>query len=204
MLTTLGALAMNDPRIEYDAHQGAPAWPGAADDAAEFLFLQRLAHQGKAVLLRDGCWQSPGFNKTSAYGTPGTAKFGAVAPQVPAMVAHIAALPYPPPGARLTCAMAPAAPVGAEPAIVYLDPPYQGTTGYGPGAACSRDEVVALALDAAEQGHGVIVSEACPVTELVERGWATRQLAGPATHNAPFRSKHEEWLTYRHPTWSTP
>lgn len=52
---------------------------------------------------------------------------------------------------------------------VFIDPPYQGTTGYGHDLP--RSEVVALARRWAEAGAGVMVTEAEAIPELVAEGW---------------------------------
>jgi hypothetical protein len=51
----------------------------------------------------------------------------------------------------------------------FIDPPYQGTTGYGHDLP--RSEVVALACRWAEAGAGVMVTEAEAIPELVAEGW---------------------------------
>jgi len=60
----------------------------------------------------------------------------------------------------------PCLPVGTW---VFIDPPYQGTTGYGHDLP--RSEVVALARRWAEAGAGVMVTEAEAIPELVAEGW---------------------------------
>jgi hypothetical protein len=79
----------------------------------------------------------------------------------------------------------------------YLDPPYQGTTGYK--SNFTRDNLRDLmgALTGWKLTRGVIVSEAEPI---MMEGWQHKQVAGPATHNCPFKSKKPEWLTYWSPS----
>lgn len=69
--------------------------------------------------------------------------------------------------------------------VVYLDPPYQGSTGYELG--CPRDTVLGMAMDLRRAGAEVIVSEA---EGLPLDGWHHVQL--------PSRRK-PEWLTMSHP-----
>lgn len=69
--------------------------------------------------------------------------------------------------------------------IVYMDPPYQGATGYELG--CPRDTVLGMAMDLRRAGAEVIVSEA---EGLPLVGWHQVQL--------PSRRK-PEWLTMSHP-----
>ena len=88
-----------------------------------------------------------------------------------------------------------------EGAIVYIDPPYQGTTGYG--ADLGRDEVVTLARSWARRGAVVCISEAEPIPELVEDGWhnveITRCRKG---QKRTFSKQQREFLTLnRAPAW---
>lgn len=59
--------------------------------------------------------------------------------------------------------------------LVYMDPPYENTTGYA--ADLPRPEVVAHALDYARCGARVMVSEAVAVEELVALGWEATDIA---------------------------
>jgi len=54
-------------------------------------------------------------------------------------------------------------------AVCFIDPPYIGTTGYGHDL--SRADVVAMAQRWAAAGATVLVSEAEPISALVEQGW---------------------------------
>lgn len=56
-----------------------------------------------------------------------------------------------------------------ERSIVYMDPPYVGTTGYKHDLP--RSEVVRLAEIWKSTGALVCISEATPIEELVEKGW---------------------------------
>jgi len=192
-----------DPRGVYGCLQGATAAPDSEPTAfaAEFLFLQRLAHSGKAVgLTVDGRWASPGFNKTSAYGTPGTDRFGEVHPMIPVLVDVIRAyerdLPVRAPDDVLTSDNEIAF-EAVGPVVEYLDPPYEGTTKY-PNGHMDRAEVVTLALAAQARGATVLVSEARPIADLVDRGdWKAFCLRVNRSSGAsPFKSKGGEWITY--------
>jgi len=59
-------------------------------------------------------------------------------------------------------------------AVVYVDPPYVGTSGYAHDLP--RAEVVQLALRWAAAGSTVVVAEAEPVPELVAAGWHAQEL----------------------------
>lgn len=78
-----------------------------------------------------------------------------------------------------------------EPRFVYLDPLYQGATGYGWG--CPRAEVLALARRWAAAGAVVAVSEAVPL-ELP--GWHHLDLTRPGGK--------PEWLTLSRPPARVP
>tara|TARA_Y100000296_G_scaffold82389_1_gene111430 strand:+ start:1663 stop:2604 length:942 start_codon:yes stop_codon:yes gene_type:complete len=62
--------------------------------------------------------------------------------------------------------------------VVYLDPPYAGTTGYS--HELPREDTVGLALDWHETGANVAVSETEPVEALVAQGWRAVELHAPS------------------------
>lgn len=122
VLNHLVSFSLQDPKAVYDNLHGQPASGDLYLFAAEFLFLQRLSHSGKAVgLSASGRWMSPGFNKTSAYGVAGTERFGAVAPMIPSLIRRLQTLDLPEIEAlheRARCLGA------SETTAVYIDPPY--------------------------------------------------------------------------------
>ena len=69
-------------------------------------------------------------------------------------------------------------------AVVYMDPPYRNSTGYGNDLP--RSEVVALARRWAEAGARVYISEAEPIGALMADGWReveiTSQRIGQKAH----------------------
>lgn len=67
---------------------------------------------------------------------------------------------------------------------VYLDPPYQGATGYP--ATCPRDEVLHIAETWARHGARVVLSEAVGLAAELGGGWSQHQLR---------RGKKAEWIT---------
>jgi hypothetical protein len=78
-----------------------------------------------------------------------------------------------------------------EGAIIYMDPPYQGTTGYR--HELGRDEVVAIARDYATLGAVVCISEAEPLAAL---GWeAVEVTCGRKGQKRTFSKQQAEWLT---------
>jgi hypothetical protein len=195
VIAVLEGLAAEDPRTVYDRLHRHPVPADASRYAAEFLFLQRLAYSGKAVGDPNGCWSSPGFNTSSAYGLAGTDRFGAVKPMIPSLIRVLRSyddlLPVPTSGARRP-AVAPAC--VDDPTLVYLDPPYAGSTRY-PMGDLSRDDVVRIALGWHAAGAVVVVSEGEPIDALVDRGWTASLLNPGRQDTSRFRGKQAEWMT---------
>lgn len=197
LIARLRAFAAEDAQTAYLRTHGAPAATDDATFAAEFLFLQRLAFSGKAVGLRDGRWTSPGFNTSSAYGLPGTDRFGAVKPMIPSLVRVLEGydrLAEVPGESRSAAAPLPAGPVD-RPTVVYVDPPYAGSTRY-PNGDLARAEVEALASAWRDAGATVLVSESEPLPGLVRAGWSAERLYAGRDDTSPFRGKQPEWVTF--------
>lgn len=91
---------------------------------------------------------------------------------------------------------------GGHGVLVLIDPPYDGTEGYGP-FEMSRAAVVALARAWARTRARVIVCEAEPISELVDEGWQkveiTAYLKGRGRTNGC-----REWLTMNFPPGPLP
>ncbi len=86
--------------------------------------------------------------------------------------------------------------------VVYLDPPYQGTTGYA--ADLPREEVLALARRWRGQGALVMVSEAEPLEELVAEGWHQVDLTDGSQTGGNLGRIRTEWVTMSAPPAQTP
>lgn len=85
-------------------------------------------------------------------------------------------------------------------AIVYIDPPYQGCTGYP--ATLEREDLLEVARAWRDAGSVVAVSEAEPL-ELEE--WHHVDITSARTGTPRNRSKQQrEWLTMSHPPASIP
>lgn len=77
-----------------------------------------------------------------------------------------------------------------EGCVVYMDPPYVGTTGYA--AALGRDQVVRHARAYAELGATVAISEA----EVVIPEWCAVEITGGRKgHKRTFSKQQAEWVT---------
>ena len=194
LVERLQAVVREDPRDVFDRLQGGAVPHDPVSFAAEFLFLQRLAFSGKAVGTRDGHWVSPGFNKTSAYGVAATDRFGEVRPMVPSLLrvleGYVTQLVATDVEVRNESAGMPQG--VSESTLVYLDPPYVGSTCY-PGGQMTRQEVVALAEAWRRAGAAVIVSEQ---HGLDLPGWARSRVYSGRNDTSPFRGKQEEWVTF--------
>lgn len=192
LIGQLRELVREDPQEVYRRLHGAPVPGDNVTFAAEFLFLQRLAFSGKAVGCCGGRWMSPGFNVSSAYGLRATDRFGEVKPMVPSLIAVLEGYELAPVEVEAwqARAAAPRAPVRST--LVYLDPPYAGSTSY-PDGTMTREQVVRLATAWREAGAAVMVSEqhGVPLPD-----WTRGMLHAGRQDTSPFRGKQQEWLTY--------
>jgi hypothetical protein len=85
--------------------------------------------------------------------------------------------------------------------VVYMDPPYQQTTGYAHDL--SRLEVIQLARRWQAAGAKVCISEAEPIPELLAAGWHAVEITGERKgQKRTFSKQQREWLTLSHaPAW---
>ena len=88
--------------------------------------------------------------------------------------------------------------------VVYMDPPYAGTTGYT--ADLSRAEVVAHALDFASLGATVAISEAEAIPDLVRSGWYSVEITGGRVGaKRTFSKQQQEIITMnKQPQYTVP
>lgn len=86
-------------------------------------------------------------------------------------------------------------------AVVFVDPPYVGTTGYANDLP--RSEVVDLVLRWQAAGALVAVSEQEPIAELVSRGWHSVEITNERVgQRRTFSRQQREWLTVSEaPRW---
>lgn len=203
LIQRLEGLNRLDAHAVFKSFHTHPVPEDPIEQTAQFLFLQRLSYSGKAVGVRDGRWASPGFNTSSAYGLPATDRFGPVKPLIPSLIETLrgyASLVVP---ERLTSVRGPAPhPTArcAEPTVVYIDPPYAGSTRY-PDGDLDRAAVIALARAWFDAGAAVMISESEAIDVLLGEGWSARKIFGGTSATSPFRGKQEEWVTLS-PGWS--
>ena len=189
-----------DPRDVYDDLHNVQVPISDVVFTAEFLFLQRLAFSCKAVGSVGGMWKSPGFNKSSAYGTAATEKFKVIYPMIPSLIRTL--LSYD--DALREDVVVTSQRARAQDTIpkklkrrtvVYIDPEYKDTTPY-PDGVMTRQDVVDLALAYKDLGASVIISEGEMIMELMELGWKCQKLRVGRNDTSNFRGQHPEWVTF--------
>jgi len=78
--------------------------------------------------------------------------------------------------------------------IMYMDPPYENTTGYKHGG-CPRETVLRLALDWSARGATVAISEAVRLDDALP-GWYAVQIDGERVgQKRTFSKQQHEWVT---------
>ena len=82
--------------------------------------------------------------------------------------------------------------------VVYIDPPYQGTTGYA--HAFPRPEWLPVVRRWRDAGALVVVSEAEPIPDLMAEGWHAVRIDGERRgQKRTFSKQQAEWLTMSEP-----
>jgi len=188
MIRHVGRMAAEDPREVFDRLQGAQVPESPVLYAAEHLVLERIAFSGKAVGEIDARWRSPGFNATSAYGTEATSRFRAINPQIPALLKRLKQWRIVPADIQVKRQDARELHQDIDvrgPTLVYLDPHYEGTTGYPHGTAGTMEGSLAEAHAWAAKGAHVILSERKGTVHLPAMG----------NDGSPFRIRRTEGLT---------
>ena len=196
LIKKLKELDKKDPHLLFlELHQ-AKVSDNLIDFAAEFLFLQRLSFSGKAVGIRNDMWNSPGFNKTSAYGISATERFGTIKPMISSLITTLCS--YEKSVIEVECEIyntSAILPDGVvENTVVYIDPPYINATAY-PNGNMTRDDTINLAKRWYDCGASVIISEQSMLQEL--EGWNYKIISNSKSDKSPFRGKKEEWVTYK-------
>jgi site-specific DNA-adenine methylase len=156
------------------------------DTVATFLLLQAAAFGGAAVWIEDGRWRRAGGIRTYWLPTATSNRRSPVNPMMPmpaTLLARVRRLCEEIPG-RIEAMHTDASEFLADEGVVYIDPPYAGTSGYGKGL-----EVVPLAR---RQRTRCFVSEGRPLGDgavCLSRGVAKGGMNGSRS------AAHEEWLT---------
>lgn len=167
---------------------------GTVGEVAEFAFLHQGSFQHKGpdagIGRPEGMVEGYGFRPALASlrdSFPRLAEYAwppvRVSPRIPAAAEVAAAIGTP--GDLSGC-------------VVYMDPPYAGTTGYT--ADLSRAEVVEHALDFANLGATVAISEAEAIPDLVRSGWHSVEITGGRLgQKRTFSKQQREIITMNKP-----
>jgi len=86
--------------------------------------------------------------------------------------------------------------------VVYSDPPYEGTTGYG--HELPRAVVLDLARGWASAGATVAISEAVPLDDALGGQWEAIEITGEGKVPRGFSAQKREWLTISKPPVGRP
>lgn len=156
-------------------------------DPRELARVARLLTSNRLINLDSRTWENTGEGGSTFGGpefcTPIDRLEGALqwAPEVQEAVIRDSAISPPP------------IPPGS---VVYIDPPYVGTTGYAHDLP--RAEVVRLAREWAEAGALVMISEAQPIVEL--DGWHVVEITGDRKgQTRTFSKQKREFVTMSAP-----
>lgn len=167
IIDTLTDFKAWEPKTLYMYLRNCPPQENVSIRAARFLILQALNFKGKPVGEKtDGSgYVMHGLDKTRAYGTTKTEKFGEVKPQWVKLPERLRAIETAlrDGGVKLTggrfdaMAYLEQCPKDMSRWVVYMDPPYEGTT-QGYGGTFSRAEVAFLAERCRARGAKVAIS----------------------------------------------
>lgn len=137
-----------------------------------------------------------GYNKAKMEGASETEKFGKVRPLVEIIESRFGAKAptFPPLACWQGEAQDMSLPDNLDGWIIYMDPPYQNTSGY-PHGDCPRATVLALAADYSRRGAAVAISEAVPLDRDLP-GWVSVRIDGERRGAKRTWSKQQaEYLT---------
>lgn len=180
-----------DPRDLWERLRTAPVPDDPHMRVAVWTILQRLSFSGKPVFeLPGGGWRNQGFQETAAHGRPASETFDEVQPLLLSLPSKLAGLPWIPIEAHRLDVRRFLPPGDVRGWVVYFDPPYAETTGYGPDDL-TRDEVCATADVWASRGAHVVVSEAEP---LDLPGWHHVEISHERVGKVSSWQRRE-WLT---------
>jgi len=189
------------PEGMVEGYRFRPALASLGDSFPRLAEYAMIASSNRLI-----CVGGPDLLNTGKGGTThGGAAFSTPPEQVAAGMAGVAAYRGWPPvrvSPRIPTAAEVAAAIGTpgdlEGCIIYMDPPYAGTTGYT--ADLSRAEVVAHALDFASLGATVAISEAEAIPDLVRSGWHSVEITGGRLgQKRTFSKQQQEIITMNRP-----
>jgi hypothetical protein len=186
-----------DPRTLWERLRKGRVPGEIGERVATWAVLQFWGFARKPVTWAGGRWEEHGFNVNEVYNevynaaraTPRGGNWGtAKPPRLPDIARHLCRLPD---LSRVRVHRGPAQTLAPIPgAVVYIDPPYQDTTGYG--HAFPRAEVLEVAERWRAAGCIVAVSEACAIPL---DGWRALQLPRRKGARRTWSKQQEEWLT---------
>jgi hypothetical protein len=189
MNTGAGGTTFGGPEFATPAGDVA----GAFERVAKWSFLHQGSFQYKGPDA--GIGRPEGMEEREDHGAirPVTAILGDSFPRLVSRWPRVAVLPTIPSAADVAAWLG--TPGDLDGCVVYADPPYAGTTGYG--SNLTRDEVIAYAREFDALGAVVCISEAEPLTAL---GWeATAITGGRRGQKRTFSRQQEEYLTMNRP-----
>lgn len=195
----LRAWEREDPRALWERLCRAPVPSEVERRVATWAAVQFHGWGRKPVIAEDGNWRHHGFNESDAYRVERANERRAAGEhydigrnrRLPELIAALEALDL----SRVEVHHADARTVEPIPgAHVYIDPDYEGTTGYG--HTLPRPEVLALAKRHRAAGCVVAVSEAKP---LPLDGWHYHRLPPPVGRGRTWSEQQAEWLTLSRP-----
>ena len=174
-----------DPRALWDRLKAEPV-----TSAAQWLVLQARTF-GQMPTSITSSYMKPAANSTQAGGSRCGPTAITLKPRLKALAEHPA----------LICSSASGVPLPdvlstlSGRCVVYIDPPYQGTTGYAHDL--TRDEVIALAQLWSDAGAAVYISEAEPI-DLP--GWHQVNITGCRVgQKRTFSKQQAEYITCNQP-----
>jgi hypothetical protein len=197
----LEAWAAEDPRTLWERLRRAPVPADVAERVATWAVLQFWSFGNKVVEPAGAGWNEHGFNKAAAYRREHHEARRAAGlkvytgDQMRLDVQLLRAIRALPDLSRVRVHRGPAQSLVPIPgAICYLDPDYQGTTGYA--HTFPRAGVLATAQRWREAGCLVVVSEAEP---LPLPGWHHHKLGGPVGFGRTWSKAKNEFITMSRP-----
>jgi hypothetical protein len=162
--------------------------PADDDRVYEFLLLQACAFGGAAVWLDGDKWCKGGGFRDYWQPTATSNRRSPVNPMMPmpdTLFERVKAVVEDMKGVRAICADIRCYRPG--PGIIYIDPPYEGTTSFG-----HTFDVLQYAHDLQRQGRSCYVSEG---KALSARAWKITEGRAKGGMNGGRKSANEEWLS---------